>query len=182
MAYRGELFILAMILPYMKSPREGLIAGNIANIVLTFMLAGMTMTMITVLGVETTRRSIYALFFLGDFIPPIGIKIYLLALWVITFWMKIMLLQFTISDGISHLLNLKSYRYIVIPAAALLVVLSFDFYKNVPDLLVSIPGTFPGVALFFEYLIPTLLLVIAWIKSKSSHKANSAPAAGMTGQ
>jgi len=176
-AYRGELFLLAMVLPFMKSPREGFIAANIANILLGILISFMVLTMIVVLGAETTGRSIYALFFLADFIPPIGTKIYLLSFWVVAFWGKIMLLQFIISNGISQLLNLKSYHYIVIPVGALLVVLSFTFYKNVPDMLISIPATFPGVALFFEYLIPTLLLIIALVKSKFVNNAKPAPAA-----
>jgi spore germination protein KB len=181
-AYYGEFFILAMILPYLKNPREGLKAGNIANIILTIFLTTMVISMITVLGVDTTSRSIFALFFLGDYIPPIGIKIYLLSMWVVAFWGKIMLLQFIICSGLSQLLNLKSYRYVILPVAALLVVLSFNFYRSVPIMLISIPATFPGVALFFEYLIPTLLLVIAWIKLKFSNNASSAPATNMNSQ
>jgi len=181
-AYRGELFILAMILPYMKAPRDGLIAGNIASILLSFFLAGITITMVAVLGVETTIRSTYAIFFLGDFIPPIGIKIFLISLWIVAFWGKISILQFTICSGISQLLNLKSYNYVVLPVAALLVVLSFSFYRNVPDMLISIPATFPGVALFLEFLIPTLLLIIAWTKLKFSNNSESAPAANVNSQ
>jgi spore germination protein KB len=103
-------------------------------------------------------------------------------MWVVAFWGKIMLLQFVICSGLSQLLNLKSYRYVILPVAALLVVLSFNFYRSVPIMLISIPATFPGVALFFEYLIPTMLLVIAWIKLKFSNNASSAPATNMNSQ
>lgn len=173
-AYFGELFLLSMMLPYARSPRAAFIAGNAASILLAFFLTLLVTTMVTVLGVETTTRSIYALFFLNDFVPPIGMKVFLLSLWVVAFWGKIMLLQFITTSGISQLLELKSYNYIVIPVAALSLVLSFSFYINIPDMLTTIPLIFPGIALFFEYLIPTLLLVIALIKAKVSNKSDTA--------
>lgn len=172
-AYRNELFLLAMILPYIKSNREGYIAANIANLLLTFFMVIIIIAMVTVLGVETTSRSIYAVFFLADFVPPIGIKVFLVTTFVAAFWGKVALLQFCLSDGIAKMLSLKSYHYIVLPVAALLLVFSFTFYKSVPDMLVRIPVTFPGVALFFGYLIPTLLLLIAWLKSKFGAKISS---------
>lgn len=172
--YRGELVVLAMFIIYLKSPRDGLVATNIANILLTFFLAGMIAAMITALGTERAGRAIYAIFSLGDNIPPIGIKAFLTSLWVIALWGKITLLQFAICSGISQLFNLKSHHYVALPVAALLVTLSFSFYRNIPEMLISIPATFPGVALFFEYLIPTLLLVIALIKSKISSPTNTA--------
>ncbi|MGE5390635.1 MAG: GerAB/ArcD/ProY family transporter [Deltaproteobacteria bacterium] len=165
-AYRSELFVLGMILPYIRSNREGYIAANIANLVLTYFMVIIIIAMITVLGVETTSRSIYAVFFLADFIPPIGIKVFLVTTFVAAFWGKIAVLQFALSDGIAKTFGLKSYHYIALPVAALLLALSFSFYNNIPDMLVSIPKTFPGVALFFGYLIPTLLLLIAWLRSK----------------
>ncbi|MDD3364028.1 MAG: endospore germination permease [Syntrophomonas sp.] len=171
--YWGELFLLGMILPYAPSPRAGLIAGIAASLAITFFMTSMTVAMVTVLGVATTIRSTYAPFFLGVFIQPIGIKIFLLCMWVVAFWGKIMLIQFMISNGISQILNLKSYHYVVLPVAALVLVLSFSFYKNIPDMLTGIPQTFPGVALVFEYLIPTFLLVIALIRVKIGMKTSS---------
>jgi len=172
-AYRSELFLLAMILPYVRSNREGYIAANIANLLLTYFMVIIIVAMISVLGVETTSRSIYAVFFLADFVPPIGIKVFLVTTFMAAFWGKVALLQFILSDGIAKTLALKSYHYIALPVAALLVALSFNFYMNIPDLLTSIPKTFPGVALFFGYLIPTLLLLIAWVRSKFGSTASS---------
>lgn len=179
-AYRSELFLLAMILPYVRSNREGYIAANIANLLLTYFIAIIIVSMITVLGVETTKRSIYAVFFLADFVPPIGIKVFLVTTFVAAFWGKVALLQFMLNDGIAKTLALKSYHYIALPVAALLLALSFSFYKSIPEMLVSIPKTFPGVALCFGYLIPTLLLLIAWIRSKFGSTAGSSQSSPVT--
>lgn len=173
LAYRSELLVLAMILPYIKNAREGFIAANIANVLIGFFTSIIMIAMVTVLGVETTSRSIYALFFLPQFIPPTGITVFLVMTFVIAFWGKVSLLQFVLSDGIGKLFNLKSYQYIVLPVAALLVTFSFSFYKNVPDVLIRIPTTFPGVALLFGYIIPTVLLFIAWLRSKAQQKTAS---------
>lgn len=173
LAYRGELLILSMILPYVKNERAGFIAANIANVLISFFIFNIIIAMITVLGVPTTARSIYALFYLPYFIPPTGITVFLVAIFVAAFWGKIALLQFVLSDGIGKLFNLKSYHYIVLPVAALLMVWSFSFYKNIPDVLVRIPTTFPGVALLFAYIIPTLLLLIAWVRTKFGSATDS---------
>ncbi len=165
-AYLGELFILAMLFPYIRTARTVLIAGNIAIVIIVFHMMFIIISMVTILGVDTPARSLYAPFFLADIIQPIGIKALLVSIWVLALWGKIVVFQFILTDGISKYLHLKQYQSIIIPVAILLLVFSFTFYQNNTDVLESIPKTFPGVALFFEYLIPTLLLIIALIKSK----------------
>ncbi len=165
-AYMGELFILAMLSPYIRTARTVLIAGNISTVIIICHMTVITISMVTILGVDTPARSLYAPFFLADIIQPIGIKALLVSIWMLALWGKIVVFQFIVTDGISKYFNLKQYQSIIIPVAILLLVFSFTFYQNNTDVLESIPRTFPGVALFFEYLIPTLLLIIALIRSK----------------
>jgi spore germination protein KB len=165
-SYRGELFLLAMLLPYCRSYREGFIAANIANIIVGLLVIGTVVISVTILGVETSSRTLYTPFFLADFIKPVGIKIALTAIWIIAFWAKISLLQFCLTAGTSQLLELKQSEVIIVPIAIILVVFSLSFYDNATDLFQSIAQTFPGTALVFEWLIPGLLFVIAIIKYK----------------
>lgn len=166
-AYMGEVFVLAMLFPYIKTPRTVLVAGNIAIVILIYHLVLMIISMITTLGVDTTTRSLYAPFLLADIIQPIGIKAMLVSLWVLALWGKITVFQFILTDGIAKYLSIKRYHIIILPVAVIMLVFSFTFYENISDMLESIPQTFPGTALFMEYIIPTVLLIIALLKSKN---------------
>lgn len=172
--YRGEFIILAMLFPHLRSQREGFIAAIIANLSITFFIVITIIACFTVMGVETTARSLYPNFVLADFIQPVGIKVVLVIIWVISFWGKVSLLQYSVTEGLSQLLGLKNHKPIIMPIAILILVFSQVFYLNTTDLFESIPNTFPGIALFFSYIIPILLLIIAMVKIKVRPPINSA--------
>lgn len=165
-SYRGELFLLAMLFPYCRSNREGYIAGNIANLMVAFTLFITIIACVGILGEETTARSLFAPFLLADFIQPVGIKVFLLTVWVVGFWGKITLLQFCLTDGIAKFFGLQEPKAMITPIAIILVVFALTFYKNATDVFESISLTFPGAGLFFEYLIPTFLFMVVILKGR----------------
>ncbi len=164
--YWGELFFLTMLLPYCRSAREGFIAGNVASLLIAFFIIITVIPCITVLGSDTMARVLYAPFFLADYIQPVGIKIFLVTLWVVALWGKIGLLQFCLTYGLSQLLGLKKPGVIVTPVAIILAVFSVTLYDNAIHLFESIPHTWPGAAITFEYLIPTFLFIVALFKAR----------------
>lgn len=166
LGYWGEFLFLAMLLPYCRSAREGYIAGNVASLLIAFFIIITVIPCIAILGTDTMARVLYAPFFLADFVQPVGIKIFLVTLWVIGFWGKIGLLQFCLTDGLSQLFGLKERGVIVLPVAIILAVFSVTFYDNAIHLFESIRRTWPGAAIIFEYLIPTLLFIIAIFKAR----------------
>lgn len=165
-AYIGEISFMAMIYPYVKSARVWLLGGSAANLLTVLLMVITVIASITILGVNTSTRSLYAPFFIADFIQPVGMKAFLVAIWVVVLWIKIALLQYIVTSGTSQLLGLKNYSPVTIPMAIILLVFSLGFYENATDMFEGIPRTFPGHAFIFEYLLPTLLLIIAVIRTR----------------
>ncbi|OPX87159.1 MAG: Spore germination protein YndE [Pelotomaculum sp. PtaB.Bin104] len=168
--FRGEYIILAMLSPYIRSSREALLSANIANIMTTFIILVTLIAAITVMGVGITARSYFTPFNIADFLPTVGIKSFLVFTWIIGFWGKAALSQFVVTDGLVKLLGLREQRPIILPVAVLLVVFSLTFYENSTDLFETISRVLPGMGLFFEYLIPTLLLIAGLIRRKAHHR------------
>ncbi len=172
---RGELFLLAMLWPYCRSNREGHIAGQIANILIGVIIIITIIACVASLGPETTSRATFGPFFLADYIQPIGIKIALVTIWTIAFWGKITLLQFTLADGIEQLLGLKEHKPLILPMAIILLIFSQTSYWNETDFREITDFALPGMMLFFGYLIPALLLIIALIKARLQAQSESSP-------
>lgn len=172
-AYRGELILLAFLFPYIKTRKEALWGGIAANLIIAGFITFTTIAAIGILGMKIASHSYYSAFFLADYIPAAGLKIVLVTIWIAAFWGKITMGQFFISNGIAQATGLKDHRPLAWTIGILLLVFSQVFYQNTTDMFQSVPRTFPGVALFFEYLIPGVLLLIAWFKAKSGKKDSS---------
>ncbi len=171
-SYQSELFFLAMLIPYCRSPREAYIAGNIANLLITFEILLTIVAGVAVMGPESVARVLFLPFYLADFIKPIGLKVILVAIWSISFWCKASVLQFILTDGITKITGLKEHRPIILPIGVLLLFNWMTLNKNSSDFYTSIVDTFPGAMLFFGFLIPTFLLILAQIKAKVNSKSH----------
>ncbi len=165
-SYLGELVFLALLIPYCRSSREAFIAGNLANLIVTFYFLLTIVAAVAILGPETAGRVLFMPFYLSDFIKPIGLKVFLVASWALAIWCKVALLQFFLTDGITKLAGLKEHKPIILPIAVLLLFLPMTLNMNATELFDSIDRTLPGIMLFFGYLIPTLLLIVAQIRTK----------------
>ncbi len=172
-AYRGELILLAFLFPYIKTRKEAIWGGITANLAIAGFITFNTIAAIGILGVKVASHAYYSTFYMADYIPAAGLKIVLVTIWIVAFWGKITLGQFFISNGVAQAAGLKDHRPLAWTIGILLLVFSQVFYQDTTDLFHSVPHTFPGVALFFEYLIPGALLLIAWFKAKSGKKNSS---------
>lgn len=165
-SYLGELVFLALLIPYCRSSREAFIAGNLANLIVTFYLLITIVAAVAILGPEFAGLVLYTPFYLADFIKPIGVKVFLVAMWAVAVWCKVSLFQFFLTDGITKLTGLNEHKPIILPIAVLLFFLPMSLNKDAVDFFNSLGRTFPGIMIFFGYLIPTLLLIVAQIRTK----------------
>ncbi|MEQ8200211.1 MAG: endospore germination permease [Syntrophomonadaceae bacterium] len=176
-AYRGELVIIAFLYPYIKNHKEALLGSLSAIALISFFITASIVACMTIMGVEVTSRVYYSAFFLADYIPTSGLKIVFVTIWVIALWGKLTIGQFLITIGMAQVCGFKDYRPLTISVGIMLLVFAEVFYSNTTEMFLSVPATFPGIALFFEYLIPGLLLLIAWLKIKASRGVSpNAPA------
>lgn len=165
-AFRGEIFWLVILFPYIRSKREALMGGLVATILLSIFISLTVVLCITIMGVETTAQTYFSVFSLGDYLESTGIKAVLATIWIIFFWGKITLGQFSLTIGLSQLCGFKDHRALILPVAMMLLIFSQAFYPNTTDLISSVKNTFTGMGLTFEYILPTALLIVAIIKQK----------------
>lgn len=165
-AFSGELLLLLIIFPFVRSRRDALMGGIISIVLLSVFISLSVVLCISIMGVESTARNYYSIFALADYLETTGIKIMLASTWIMVFWGKITLAQFAITTGISQLCGLKRSYALTIPVAIMLLILCPAFYPNVTDLFSHVGDAFPGVALVMEYLFPTLLLLVAVVKKR----------------
>ena len=173
-AFKGEMLFLVILFPYVHSRRDALAGGIIALVLLTIFISLTIVLCITIMGVETTARSYFSIFSLGDYLDATGIKIVLATTWILIFWGKVTLGQFALTIGLSQLCGFNSNRALILPVAMLLLILSQVFYPSATDLFSHVGDSFPGLALFTEYLIPGLLLLVAVIRQKLGQLDNQA--------
>jgi len=165
-AFKGEMLYLVILFPYVRSRKDALVGGIIALILLTIFISLTIILCISIMGIETTSRSYFSIFSLGDYLETTGIKIILATTWIMIFWGKVTLGQFAVTTGLSQLCGFKTTRALILPVAMLLLILTLAFYPSASELFRHVNDTFPGLAFFMEYLIPGLLLLIAVIRKK----------------
>jgi spore germination protein KB len=165
-AFWGEIFWLVILFPYIRSKREAFMGGLAATILLSIFVSLTIVLCITIMGVETTARAYFSVFSLSDYLESAGIKAVLATIWIMTFWGKITLSQFSITIGLSQLCGFKDHRALILPVAMMLLIFSHVFYPNNTDLFSSVKNTFTSMGLLFEYILPTALLIVAILKQK----------------
>lgn len=168
-AFRGEIILLAVFLPFLTKPEESKRSALLAVIWLGFMLACTDAICTMVLGPSVARLtfptfSLIRQISIGNFFERIDSI--LVFMWVIGHYGKIAIFYYTTVLGIAQLANLKSYRPLILPTGVFLIALSFHSAENSAELISYISNTFPSFACLFEYIIPTLLMILALIKSK----------------
>ena len=83
---------------------------------------------------------------------------------VLSVFMKIALIYYTAALSISQLLNLQTYKPIVIPVGIILVGLVIPMFDN-PTVRSEIGmNTWPFFASIFEFLLPAVTLLVALIR------------------
>lgn len=165
-AFRGELFFLLLLFPYVRSRREALIAGIGSTFILSFFISLTIVVCIAVMGIDATTRTYFSIFSVSDYLETTGVKIVLATIWILVFWGKVALGQFATTTALAELCGLKSAGCLILPVAIMLLIFSDVFYPNNTDLYDSITSTLPGLMAFIAYLVPGLLLVIALIRLK----------------
>ncbi|MQL51021.1 GerAB/ArcD/ProY family transporter [Desulfofundulus thermobenzoicus] len=169
-AWRGEVFTLAMLMPYLARPEIARRNGIIAIIAIGFILVVDAMTSTAVFGVSTGRLN-YATFEIvrlagfGQFLTRLD-AIWI-AIWVLSIFGKVGLFHFATVIGTAQLLRLKDHRVVLIPSSILLITMSLSQFDNVTEMVEFIVGAFIPYAYVIEIIIPTFLLILAWLKGKT---------------
>lgn len=86
---------------------------------------------------------------------------------------KISICLYATSLGISKILNIKNYRYLVVPIAFLMMYLASIIYKNIMEMFEWVK-IYPYYAIPFQIILPIIILIAAKIKIKVKSKKKQA--------
>ncbi|MFA7467474.1 MAG: endospore germination permease [Desulfotomaculaceae bacterium] len=172
LAWYGEIIAFAMVIPFLAKPGE---AGKI--VILTFIILGLIFFLLVVVGLAV----------FGPGLPNMNYPILnvtrvislsrvierpeplIMTVWVTGGLFKVTFFYYIIVLGSAQLLQLKSYRPLVLPVGAILAALSLNVSASTLQMFSFIAHYWPFYALFtFEFGFPVALLGIALIKNRGN--------------
>ncbi|QNK55536.1 endospore germination permease [Paenibacillus sp. PAMC21692] len=156
-----ELIVMVVFVPQLASLRnwKGAFLGG-----MTFghlLLVSVVLFSVLILGIEQSANSTFPAYALaktislGNFLQRIeGI---LIALWIMTFFLKTMMLFFSMMQGMKTILGLKSASYAVYPIAVVLLLVAWNTYVNSVYIGEVIQKVWGGYAMIHLVAIPFLM-------------------------
>jgi len=168
-----EILALVMVLPHLNMAKPGVVWKIMLYTVAVFtaFFVIIILAVIAVLGPAQAQTytfpfmSLTRLISLADIIERIeGTH---LGIWLMGVFIKVSLYYYLAALGLSQLMGLKTYRPLVLPVGALLVVLSIWLFDSLPALYRIIQyQIWTPYALVFISGIPLFLLVVAMVTKK----------------
>ncbi|MDD9268483.1 endospore germination permease [Paenibacillus sp. GCM10023248] len=166
-SFMNQLFILGWLLPYLNQPKKAAKASLFALLGVFLLVFGIVILTIMVLGPLTSRLN-YSFLSVIQYAAIEGsferLEAVAVAMWVMGTFVKIALSLFILSQSLSHLFGIQSYREFVYPLALLSVIGSVWIFKDVTGLYEYLSLSYPIGGLVSQSLIPLLLLLIDTIK------------------
>jgi spore germination protein KB len=169
-----ELVVLLAFFPLIKGEKKErekafITATGIGGLALTIIVA----LSVLVLGIEQTENSTFPAFALakaihvGQFFQRVeGL---LIALWIITFFIKVGLLFAAILQGIQDTFGIKRPQVLIYPLAVMFLVVAWNTYIDTIYVADMIENVWGGYALLYLVVIPLLALAIGLCRRKWGH-------------
>ncbi|MFB9276696.1 GerAB/ArcD/ProY family transporter [Cohnella cellulosilytica] len=159
-----ELVVLMAFLPLTKERRRAersyFRAAGLGGLLLTIVV----LLSVLVLGVQQAANSTFPAYalaktiFLGEFIQRIEGA--LIALWILSFFVKTMLLTFAQLQGLKTLFGLRSYRHLIYPLAALILIVAWNTYIDSVYVAEIIQKVWANYSFVHLVLFPVLILAV----------------------
>jgi len=164
--WRGEVVLLAMLLPYLAEPRKGRKLGIWAVIILGAFLVIDSVINTAIFGPEAARLvfptfTISSTVLIGGFLR---VDVILIIIWLAGMLTKIAVFYYAAVLGTAQLLSLKDYKPMVVPIGVILTALSILVVENSVGIPAYVTSGFPPFAYLFEWVIPLVLLLIAMVR------------------
>lgn len=186
-AWRGEVFIMVMFIPYLNKYQKARVSGLKSMVILTAVLV---LDIIICLGVFGIRvgQFVFPVYYLAYYIGIAGfierIEAVVLGLWVTGVTVKVAIWYYAAVLASSQLFGLKNHKTVVFPVGLILGVWSVAVFTNTTEIIQFFAEEFPYYAFTFEIMIPLGLLILAVIRKKSSfqQKGGNLPPGGSPGR
>lgn len=166
-SFMNQLFILGWLLPYLNQPKKAAKASLLALLGIFLMVFGIVILTIMVMGPLTGRLN-YSFLSVIQYAAIEGsferLEAVAVGVWVMGTFVKVALSLFILSQSLSYLCGIQSYREFVYPLALLSVIGSVWIFKDVTGLYEYLALSYPIGGLVSQSLIPLLLLLIDSMK------------------
>ncbi|MDA8235482.1 MAG: endospore germination permease [Clostridia bacterium] len=171
-AWTANVSAMLMLIPFINQPEQSKKASYMAVGVVGLLFVVNTMQAIAVLGAQEVARLEFPFFHLAatvrvaNFLERIDALI--MIVWVTGDFIRACVFYYVGLLGLSQWLKLKDYKPLVLPMSLLLVSLGIVQFDSIMEIHTWGGQGYPFYALSVEAGIPILLLIIAWVRGKSS--------------
>ncbi|MGO4547532.1 endospore germination permease [Paenibacillus sp. 2TAB23] len=173
----GEFVFITAILPLVRQQDRKKLRKSlkISALLITLLSVLITVFLVGVMGVSETSRSPFAVYDMAKNINIeeilVRVEILVAMVWIGTVFMKLALCVYVLAVLTAQMLNLSTYRTLIVPYAFIIVPLSLIAYRNVAHSRVFAMGVWTIYSLFHGFLLPLLLLMIAMMRKKRDSSA-----------
>lgn len=161
-----EGFSILAILPFVKQPRK--IVGAAAISVPLVAGALLTGTIaIPVLGLESSKKIIMPALELSRLIEIPGLPrldVLIMVGWFAGIFIKLSLAHYLLVIHTAQWAGLGSYKPLIMPIGIIMIALSMLMFSNALELVQFVGSSFTYLLLTFEFPIPLMMLIIAWLR------------------
>jgi len=173
-AWRGEIVLILMFLPFLNKPRETGQTLITAVLLIGFFLTLTAATSIAVFGPLLTQNMVFSILELARYVS-LGhflerLEAIVIIVWVAGVTVKVAAFYLAAVLGIAQWLNIKDYRPLVYPVGIFILVYSLTLFENSRELVDFLATVFVPYAYLFELIIPMGLLAVALIRNRGGQK------------
>lgn len=175
-AFLGDAVLLLMIMPYLNQPERAMSTVLKA----TGMLVCFLMIGVFAIGMFNARETAAMAFPALEMVRRIQIGTFIhhldaviMAIWIAGVYVKIVVYYYISCIGYAQLFGIESYRSLIVPLGALVVIWNSAWVYSAVDTVRYISDGWPAHALVFQLLVPALLLLGAVTRGLKSEKSKT---------
>jgi spore germination protein KB len=175
--YLLESFIILQLIPFVKDKE------NIRKYInLSILLVGLGLLIgvlvIAVLGITLTQKMLFpALEFVrvAEIVPQItNLDISIMVVWISGIFVKITLYYYNAVLSIAQVFKFKTYYNMIMPTGLYIIALSVYGAKNIANVIHFLHYTVPIMMFLPGFIIPSIFLIISYIRDKLSDSSLAA--------
>jgi len=169
--FRGEIFILLMLFPYLNQKTEA--HKSVMTVMIMMMIFATTIIFVTigVFGPLVTSQLTFPYYSLARYISLAKIleqmELYLVIFWMAGIIVKLAIFLHSACIAAASTFNFRNYRMTIIPIAIISTVVCEALYStNYLNFINFFKNIWPLYGLSFELIVPGIVLLVAIIRRK----------------
>lgn len=169
-SWYGEIGVLVLLLPMVNKTQEVKRKGFITLLAVAGFLTLDTLVTQSIFGAEQTASLMFPFFQLAEYVERGNfiqrIESLIAIMWITGIVVKVALVSYLISLGVSQVLGLKTYRSAIYALMPLQLILGTYPVISALNLSQILAKYWPPFGLFFEVVVPLSLLMVAFLRNK----------------